>query len=89
VKEIEYWLDQDVGSWIVFRWFLEREDEVVSTRLMWLRIRTCGESYEFLSAFEFGLFSSRAQLQEVNVSYGLVVRVPGFRSRGATRLSEE
>jgi hypothetical protein len=33
---------QDVGGWTLLKWFLEREDGMVWTGLIWLRIGTCG-----------------------------------------------
>jgi hypothetical protein len=32
--------DQDIGGWIILKWITERQDEVVRTRLIWLRIGT-------------------------------------------------
>jgi hypothetical protein len=34
--------DQDVGVWIILKRITERQDEVVRTRLIWLRIGTSG-----------------------------------------------
>jgi hypothetical protein len=34
--------DQDVGGWIVLKWILERQDGMVWTELIWLRIWTSG-----------------------------------------------
>jgi hypothetical protein len=41
-KERDHWEDQDVRGWIVLKWILERQDEVMWTGLMWLRIGTSG-----------------------------------------------
>jgi hypothetical protein len=30
----------DAGGWIILKWILEKEDVVVGTRLIWLRIGT-------------------------------------------------
>jgi hypothetical protein len=30
------------GGWIIFRWILERQDGVVYTKLVWLRIKSSG-----------------------------------------------
>jgi hypothetical protein len=32
--------DQDVGEWIILGWILERQDGIVCTGLVWLRIGT-------------------------------------------------
>jgi hypothetical protein len=34
--------DQDVGGWIILKWILERQDGMVWTGLIWLRMGTCG-----------------------------------------------
>jgi hypothetical protein len=44
---IEYWWyseseDQDVGGWTIIKWILERQDGVVWTGSIWLRIGTSG-----------------------------------------------
>jgi hypothetical protein len=41
-KEVNQWEDQDVGEWTILNWILEREDEMVWTGLIWLRIGTTG-----------------------------------------------
>jgi hypothetical protein len=42
----DHYEDQDVGRWIILKWILEREDRVVWTGLVWLRIGTSGGSCE-------------------------------------------
>jgi hypothetical protein len=49
---VEYWWEiqkvrdhleeQVVCGWIILKWILEREDGVVWTRLIWLRVGTSG-----------------------------------------------
>jgi hypothetical protein len=39
-KERDHWEDQDVGEWTILKWILERENGVVWTGLIWLRIGT-------------------------------------------------
>jgi hypothetical protein len=39
-KERDHWEDQDVGWWIILKGNFEREDEVIWTGLIWLRIGT-------------------------------------------------
>jgi hypothetical protein len=41
-KERDHKEDLDVGGRIILEWILEREDGVVWTGLMWLRIGTSG-----------------------------------------------
>jgi hypothetical protein len=38
----EHWKDQDVGDWTILKEMLEREDRVVETGPIWLRIGTSG-----------------------------------------------
>jgi hypothetical protein len=42
-RERHQYEDQDVGGWIILRWILERQDEVVWTGLVWLGIETRAE----------------------------------------------
>jgi hypothetical protein len=41
-EERDHWEDQDVGGWTISKWILERMDEMLRIRLIWLRIRTNG-----------------------------------------------
>jgi hypothetical protein len=41
-RERDHWEDVDVGGRIISKWVLERQDEVVWTGLIWLRIETIG-----------------------------------------------
>jgi hypothetical protein len=41
-KERDHWEDQDVGGWTILKWILERQDEIVWSGLIWLRIGTSG-----------------------------------------------
>jgi hypothetical protein len=47
IIHIEYWCEsqkEDIGGWIILKLVLERQDEVVWTGLIWLRIGTNGSS---------------------------------------------
>jgi hypothetical protein len=39
-KKRDHQEDQEVGAWIILRWILEREEAVVWTFMIWLRIGT-------------------------------------------------
>jgi hypothetical protein len=39
-KERDHYEDEDVGRWIILKWILEREDRVVWTGLVWLRLES-------------------------------------------------
>jgi hypothetical protein len=41
-KEKDHWKNQDGGGWVLLKWILAREDGVVWTELIWLRIRASG-----------------------------------------------
>jgi hypothetical protein len=41
-KEGHHWEDLHAGVWIILKWILERQDEMVWTGLKWLRIGTSG-----------------------------------------------
>jgi hypothetical protein len=41
-KERDHYEDQGVGGWIILKRILERQDGVVWTGLIWLRIGTSG-----------------------------------------------
>jgi hypothetical protein len=41
-KKRGYWEDQDVGRWTISKWILERQDGMVWTGFIWLRIGTSG-----------------------------------------------
>jgi hypothetical protein len=45
-KEGDHWEDQDVGGWTILKWILERQDGMVWTGLIWLRIGTGGGLFE-------------------------------------------
>jgi hypothetical protein len=36
-KEIDHYENKYVGQWIILKWILERQDEVVWTALIWIR----------------------------------------------------
>jgi hypothetical protein len=42
-KVRDHWEDQDVGGWTILKWIVERQDWVVWSGLIWLRIETSGE----------------------------------------------
>jgi hypothetical protein len=37
-EERDHWEDQDVGGWIILKWILEREDEMMLSGLIWLSV---------------------------------------------------
>jgi hypothetical protein len=39
---VDHQENQEAGGWIILRWTRERQDGVVWTRVMWLRIGTSG-----------------------------------------------
>jgi hypothetical protein len=41
-KERDHYENLDVGGWIILKWILQRQDGVVWTGLIWLRIGTNG-----------------------------------------------
>jgi hypothetical protein len=41
-KERDHQEEQNVGGWTMLQWILEREDGVIWTTSMWLRIGTSG-----------------------------------------------
>jgi hypothetical protein len=41
-RERDHWEDQDVGGWTISKWILEREDGMVWTGLIGLKIGTSG-----------------------------------------------
>jgi hypothetical protein len=41
-NKIYNWEDQDVGGWTILKWIIERQDGMVRTGLIWLRIGTSG-----------------------------------------------
>jgi hypothetical protein len=41
-KKRDHYEDQDVASWTILKWSLEREDGAVWTGSIWLRIATRG-----------------------------------------------
>jgi hypothetical protein len=41
-KERDRWEDQDVDGWTILKWILERQDGMVGTGSIWLRIGTGG-----------------------------------------------
>jgi hypothetical protein len=41
-KERDHFEDQDVVGWTILKWILEREDGMIWTGLIWLRVGTSG-----------------------------------------------
>jgi hypothetical protein len=41
-KERDHYEDQDVGVWTILKWIFEKENGVVWTGSIWLRIGTSG-----------------------------------------------